>query len=89
MSRMSLLLGVGFAVTTTTPTLAQGPGDVARCLQLAGVYERHVSKNWAAQLPSMSVQFSVVIELCRQGRAIDGCIEQLQAALRGKGFQSH
>ena len=87
MSRSSLLLAVAFAVSAVTPANARGPDDVARCLQLAGVYERHVSKNWVAHLPSMSTEFSVIIELCRQGKVIDGSIERLQSALLDKGFR--
>ena len=86
MPRSSLPLAVVFAMTATATADGRGPDDVARCLQLAAVYERHIAKNWVAHLPSMSVEFSVIIEWCRQGEAIDGSVERLQAALQGKRF---
>jgi hypothetical protein len=76
---VGLLVGIAQAA-------AQPRGSVAHCLQLAALVERHVAKNAAHPLPSMSVDISVAIETCRQGR-VDGAVDKLEALLRGKGFR--
>lgn len=76
-----------FVAAATLPAAAQPQQNaVARCLQLAAIYERHVGKNAAHPLPSMPVDISVAIERCRQGQA-DGAVEKLEAALRARGFR--
>jgi hypothetical protein len=75
------------AAAAAPPAAAQPqPNAVARCLQLAAIYERHVGKNAAHPLPSMPVDISVAIERCRQGQA-DGGVALLEAALRAQGFR--
>ena len=69
------------------PAWAQTRDNVARCLQLAAIYERHVAKNAVHPLPSMSVEISVLIEGCRQGHADGAAPMLLEMALRAKGFQ--
>ena len=64
---MSVAVALGLLVLPLAPAWAQTRDNVARCLQLAAIYERHVAKNAVHPLPSMSVEISVAIEGCRQG----------------------
>lgn len=86
MSRAFALVAAGIVLAAASYAAAQPRDKVARCLQLIAIYERHVAKNAAHPLPSVSVEISVAIETCRQGRA-DGAAEKLEAALRDKGFR--
>jgi hypothetical protein len=86
MSWTSATLTLGLLVLPPAPAWAQTRDNVARCLQLGAIYERHVAKNAVHPLPSMSVEISVAIEGCRQGHA-DGAAPMLEVALRAKGFQ--
>jgi hypothetical protein len=86
MSRIGSLVAFVLCLAAIAPARAQGPDGIARCLQLAAIYERHVAKNAAHPLPSMPVDISVAIEGCRQGK-LNGAVARLEAALRAKGFQ--